>query len=132
MELKTIFSESRPFKIGDDTIQIKTLCVGDIPTAIELVGKYISLFNIFGKGELTNQVVIKAIGDNWPGVTALLKITTDIPEDKIMKLRPDALIIIMSEVVKENMDFLQSNVTPLIKEVFKKMNQKVGLDKSKS
>lgn len=127
--LKSIFAESRKFPIAGQEIEIKSLALGDIPVALDLVMKFFDLQKSSKNEKNKNEAMLAAVQKDMPSVLKVLEVTTNLKPEDIKRLNLAAATIIIMEVVKENADFLQQNVVPAVQKAMEQVN---GLNKSKN
>ena len=103
-DLKSIFVEGRTVNIGGTEILVKSFCVQDIPTAVEMAEKYVQ---IIGSDDTSNMSLLKAITKEWESVKYLIEITTDLNKEDIPRLNSGAALLILREVIKENLQVIK-------------------------
>ena len=137
-QLESIFVEEYEFKVTEKaSIKIKTIAVGDIPVVLNFMNKYLDAMPKLKSSTDKNQFIIKAIADDFDFIVKLLNITTSLTIEEVKKLNMAALVLISTEVINKNADFLYQNVMPAfqnLSHLFKESQKEVvaGTSKSKS
>lgn len=127
-ELQSIYADTTTKKIGGTDIVFNIIKVKDVPKAIGIVEKCMDLVNMSGESNIN---FLKTISKEWDSVSILIEICTNLTKENIENLNIGAAAQIVTEVVKQNRDFLAQHVLPILKPLLEKKNQKDGLTKSK-
>lgn len=125
MQLDTLFNIENTITIGGHQVKIKQISLGDIPLLTELMSK------VFDKEKKkpTKDILMDLIKQDSQKIFSVIASLTDIPAEKVPTLNLTAAVLICSEILKENADFLQQNLAPEME----KMKVVMGsLTKSKS
>jgi uncharacterized protein YjaG (DUF416 family) len=121
--LDSIFAETKKVKYNEAEIEIKQISIGDIPTITKLV-KY---FTANKKSDLQTKVM-SLVEEDFDLALDLFSRLTNISKENAQKLSLDATAFILSSVIKENADFFQRKVVPMVSRMIEETN---GLLKSK-
>lgn len=124
MELETLFAEPKEVSIGKTKVKINQVSLGDIPLLVRLWSR------INPKGNLQEEVLkLSSDKESFEDIKSAIVSLTDVEKDKVEKINIAALLLIITEVMKENASFLQIHVIPRVKEMTAAMG---GFDQSKS
>lgn len=132
IELKDIFSKDKELKIGETTVLIKIVTLGDISDLAGIVSKVMEISEKFKKEKDHMKMILNFISTDFDSVIKLLTITTDLKEEVIKKLSPAAGAVILSEVFKENSSFFVQYVLPAVKVAAANLKEKGGQAQSKN
>lgn len=130
-ELGDIFSQDKDLKIGDKTIKIKGVTLGDLPVVIKLVSKYFELVPKSGKPDY-KLIATKILSDDFESVLKIFEIATDLTPIEIKKLNMGAVLLVLTHFVKDNADFFYQNVLPILSNLADLKKDLDGTTKSKS
>lgn len=107
MELESLFTTSKVVKFGKHDITIKQISLGDIPLITKLMGKFFE-----DSKKKTHEKIISLVENDFDQVVKIISKVTNFTEEQVPRLNISAVIFILTEVVKENADFLQNHVAP--------------------
>lgn len=130
-ELSSIFSDGKKLKIGSREVLIKSIAVGDIPLILDIMTKF---FEVAPKAKADKAqykaIITKAVANDFESVIKVLEVTTDLTNEEIKKLNIAAATLIVAEVIKDNADFFQGHVLPVLQGMAQSLNL-AGMNKSK-
>lgn len=126
--LETLFTDSKKITIGEKEIEIRNVCLGDLPVLIKIISKVFELKPNFKNKQ---HEIAKAVVEHFDDVLSLFLITTDLKMEDIKKLNVAAATYILGEVISENADFFTKSVVPLLANLTEKIPT-TGQSKSKS
>lgn len=128
MALETLFAESKKINVGNTEVEIKQIALKDLPRVVGVAQK------IFEGPDVSMPVKItQLIASDFESLLELIKRLTNLDEEQINNLNLASTIMIVSEIIKENTDFLQQNVTPLLQGMGAELKKvKTGSSKSKN
>lgn len=127
--LTTIFSEGRQIEVGAKKVLIKGIELQHLPLAIAVGSSVIEAFDA-DKKKLP-ALITKLMSEDFDKAIALMAACTDLSTEDLKKLNLGAATIILTEIISENADFLQSHVVPAFNGMAEKMKKMSGPTKSK-
>lgn len=128
MSLSSIFCDSRELKIGDKAIEIKQIQIGDLPKVLTIMEKIIGLVPEITGAKKSNEkmasLVLSAITKDFDSILSILGATTSLTDEEIRKLNVAATTLILTEVLKDNIDFLSQHALGAVKDLMKVIGSK--------
>lgn len=129
MELATIFGIEKDLVIGEATVKIKQVELGNLATVLDIIE---TIFEMKSKKAPGTKEILSAVTNHFDKVLKLLEVTTDLGAENVKRLNVAAATLILSEVIKENSDFFSQKVVPLLQGIAETVQAKQpGPSKSK-
>lgn len=123
-QLETIFTEGREVQVSKTkSVLVKTVSLGDLPVILKAISKYFEAkSNKQIKGQ-ESSVALKMVTENYDDVLKIFEISTNLSPDEVKKLNIGAAVLLLSEIIKDNSDFLVSHVIPLAEGMAERINR---------
>jgi hypothetical protein len=113
-ELKELFPPKKEIILGENTIEVKSFSIGDLPTVLELVDKFLKKGSFKNEQEIM-KVLMSALKDDLEDVLKIIQASTKIKTEDLKQYSVEALVFIIGHVVKVNADFFSQKVAPMFK-----------------
>lgn len=113
MSLESLFIKSKEIEFKGVKISIKDVCMKDLPLIVPIVASLLD-----AKGD-TKTKVVSLVSEKYDSVVKIIANLTDNSVEDVERLSLDAVIFIISEVIKDNVIFLKKNVMPLAEKLAK-------------
>lgn len=131
-DLNALFVTEKEADVLGAKVKIKQVTLGDLPKLITLASKHFSPVKKNQPQPELMETIKKIVTEDFATVCEVLASITNIPAEKIPSINIGAATLILHEIVKENLDFLQSTVIPAVNKMAESMTEALAKDKPES